>query len=80
MNALASPPKTGGNRPEALDELEARLRCQLSGRVRDLCLTVGGSGLILRGHASTYYAKQLAQQVVMRATDWPIAANEIEVR
>jgi len=37
------------------------------------------SGLVLRGRSSTYYAKQMAQQVAMEMTGMPILANEIEV-
>jgi hypothetical protein len=55
------------------------VQCRLSGRVRDLRVEVAGEALILRGHARTYYAKQLAQHAVMDATDLPIRANEIEV-
>jgi hypothetical protein len=36
-------------------------------------------GLILRGYAHAYDAKQLAQDAVMVATELPILANEIEV-
>jgi hypothetical protein len=64
---------------DGIDRLEARLQSQLNGRVRDLHLLVAGQGLILRGHAHTYYAKQIAQHVVMDATELPIVANEIEV-
>ena len=42
-------------------------------------LVVVDKGLILRGYAHTYYAKQLAQHWVMEATRLPILANEIEV-
>ena len=66
-------------RPAVLDDLEAHLQCRLSGRIRDFRLSTGSGGLILLGRAPTYYAKQLAQQAVMDATDWPIAANEIVV-
>jgi hypothetical protein len=47
--------------------------------VRAFRLVVCDEGLILQGHASTYYAKQLAQQAVMAGTTLPIVANEIEV-
>ena len=60
-------------------ELEAHVQCLLSGQIHDFRLEVGGEGLILRGHAHTYYAKQLAQHAVMNATTVPIVANEIEV-
>ncbi len=62
-----------------LDALETRLQGQLNGRVRDLRLSFLGSGLVLRGFARTYYAKQLAQHAVMQETELPILANQIEV-
>jgi hypothetical protein len=65
--------------PSALDRLEARLRFRLIGRIRGLRLVAAGPGVILTGYARTYYAKQLAQEAVMAATDLPVLANEIEV-
>ena len=65
-----------------MDEIEAieeRLQHHLRGRVRHLRLFIVPGGLILRGRASTYYAKQLAQQAVLEATVIPIVANEIDV-
>ena len=58
----------------------AYLVLSLSGRVRNLCLSLQGGGLVIRGLASTYHAKQLAQHAVMAATAVPILANEIQVR
>jgi hypothetical protein len=60
-------------------ELEARVLYRLSGQVRDFELVVTDAGLILRGRARTYYAKQVAQHTVMQASTLPILANEIEV-
>lgn len=60
-------------------EVEAHVQCRLGGRIHDLRLVVTGEGLILRGHAHTYYAKQLAQHAVTEMTGLPIVANEIEV-
>ncbi len=60
-------------------QLEAHVQSRLSGRVRDFRLEVTEKGLILRGRAPTYYAKQLAQHAVMAATRVPILANAIEV-
>ena len=62
-----------------LAALEEHVRCRLAGRLRDLQLVVTDQGLVLRGHAPTYYAKQLAQQAVLAASRTPIVANEIEV-
>jgi hypothetical protein len=64
---------------EHLDRIEEHVRCRLIRRVRDLQLLVRDHGLVLRGHAHTYYAKQLAQEAVLEATELPIRANEIEV-
>ena len=60
-------------------ELEAHIQCRLGGRISEFRVVVADKGLILRGHARTYYAKQLAQHAVMEATALPILANEIEV-
>ena len=60
-------------------ELEARIQCRLGGQIREFRLAIVDKGLILRGYAHTYYAKQLAQHAVMEATELPILANEIEV-
>ena len=62
-----------------IDELEVRVQGQLAGRVRDLELKVHDCGIVLRGFARTYHAKQLAQHAVMMETQVPILANEIEV-
>jgi len=61
------------------DQLENRVHARLSGRIRDLRLLCYACGIILRGFACTYHAKQLAQHVVMTETHLPILANEIEV-
>jgi hypothetical protein len=50
---------------EEVAQLEAHAQNQLNGRVRNLRLAVRDNGLILQGQAHTYYAKQLAQHVVM---------------
>jgi hypothetical protein len=65
--------------PLSVEQLEAHVQSRLGGRVRNLRVHVEGTALVLRGHAPTYYAKQLAQHAVMDATDLPIRANEIEV-
>jgi hypothetical protein len=52
-----------------------KLRGQLSG----LRLELHGGGVVLRGTARSFYAKQLAQHAVMTGTDLPIVRNAIEV-
>ena len=62
-----------------LDHLENRVHARLSGRVCNLRILLHECGIILRGFARTYHAKQLAQHAVMAETHLPIMANEIEV-
>jgi hypothetical protein len=58
---------------------ELRIQCQLAGRIFGFEVSLLDQGLVLRGRARTYYAKQLAQQAVMKCIDLPVWANEIEV-
>jgi CheY-like chemotaxis protein len=60
-------------------ELADLVRAMLGRRVRDLRVEVHGGGLVLRGRASSYHAKQLAQHAAMAVTDLPLSANEIVV-
>ena len=63
-----------------LEQIESQLRCQLSKRIRGFRLVLHpGVGVSLVGQAETYYAKQLAQHAVMRATEMSIFQNAIEV-
>jgi hypothetical protein len=62
-----------------LERLEAQVRIRLGGRVVNLRLLVREKGLVLKGRARTYYAKQLAQHAVMQIAEYRIHANEIEV-
>jgi hypothetical protein len=64
---------------ETLARIEEHVRCRLSGLLRHFQLVCRDNGLVLRGHAHTYYAKQLAQHAVMEASSLPIRANELEV-
>lgn len=78
MNAPQQPTTNAAAR-ESLDRIVAHIQCRLAGRVREFQLLVRDEGLVLRGRAFTYHAKQLAQHAVMDATRMPICANEIEV-
>jgi len=60
-------------------ELETHVQYRLGRQVRNFQLIFAHKGLVLRGRAKTYYAKQLAQHAVLEATKLPIWANEIEV-
>ena len=62
-----------------IEQLENRVQSLLSGRVRNLQVVMHDSGIVLRGSARTYHAKQVAQHAIMSETNVPIVANEIEV-
>jgi hypothetical protein len=79
MESQMTLPEPGLKNIPGLDQLEAYLHRRLLGKIRGFCLIVKDQGLILRGQARTYYAKQLAQHAVVEAADFPILANEIEV-
>ncbi len=64
---------------EVLDELVTHLRLRLGSRVRDFRLLASHEGLVIRGQTLTYYAKQLAQHMVMEEAHIQILANDIEV-
>jgi hypothetical protein len=63
-----------------LAEVADHVRLRLNGRMLDFRLSVRDDGLVLQGHAPTYYAKQLAQEAVKEITTIPIRANDIEVK
>jgi hypothetical protein len=65
--------------PEEVDQLLASVQRQLAGRICELRLLVEENGLVLQGRAYSYYAKQLAQQAVMKVTGLPLLANDIQV-
>lgn len=68
--------------PISRDELirvEQALQLRLGYRVRDLHLYIEPHGLVLTGHASSYYDKQLAQRVVTELGNLIVAENRITV-
>jgi hypothetical protein len=62
------------------EHMEAQVQTRLGGRIRDLQILVRNDGLILKGRAPTYHAKQLAQHAVLELGWLPLLANDIEVR
>ncbi len=62
-----------------LAQAVTHVQLRLGGQVRELRLDVRDQGLVLRGQARSYYAKQLAQQTVMKMLRLRIVANEIKV-
>jgi hypothetical protein len=62
-----------------IDRLASDTAEKLRGRLSNLRLELHGDGVVLRGTARSFYAKQLAQHAVMTSTELPIVRNEIEV-
>jgi hypothetical protein len=60
--------------------LESAVLSKLRGRLRDFSIEEVGEQLVLRGVASSYHVKQLAQHEVMTLTTRPILSNRITVR
>ena len=69
----------GDQKAAEIDRLAADTAEKLRGRLSGLRLELHGGGVVLRGTAQSFYAKQLAQHAVMSGTDLPIVRNEIEV-
>jgi osmotically-inducible protein OsmY len=63
-----------------LYELESEVQRQMEGRVQDFRLVREDRGLVLSGQTSSYYMKQLAQEMVRQFSGLPITANRIAVR
>ena len=49
------------NFPQLQHELEKHVHARTGRRIRNLRIELHSGGIILRGHATTYYIKQLAQ-------------------
>jgi hypothetical protein len=71
--------ETGVITSESLARVVEPIQRRLAGRVQDLQVFLREQTLVLRGHADTYHAKQLAQHAIMESVSLPIGANEIEV-
>jgi len=62
------------------DSLEHRILRRIGNRIREFQVVDRPEGLVLKGWAVTYHAKQLAQHAAMDLTNRLILANDIEVR
>ena len=62
------------------DEAVEPVKALLHGRVIDLRVLVREDRVVLHGRATSYYAKQMAQHLVMKTLGIAALVNEIEVR
>lgn len=61
------------------EPVETLVQRRVGGRIRELRVVIRPDGVILKGHAASYHAKQVAQHAVMELAGLPILANDIEV-
>jgi hypothetical protein len=61
------------------EHLENLMQRRLGNRIRNLEVRISDGGVLLRGRAATYHAKQLAQHAIMDLCELPILSNDIEV-
>lgn len=74
-----SGPDEGPAGADVVARLAAQAAEKLRGRLSGLRLELHGGGIIIRGTARSFYAKQLALHAVMTGTHLPVVRNEIEV-
>lgn len=65
---------------DLIHRIETRFQAPFGREVRGLQVLVLIDGLVLRGRVSTYYAKQLVQQMAKDISGLSIVANEIEIQ
>lgn len=63
-----------------LQQVQELLCQRLRGQVRELRVTVRDTNIVLQGIAASYYAKQVAQTLVLDFLGVVALANEIEVQ
>jgi hypothetical protein len=66
--------------PAVPAEIEAAIKHRCGWQIRDLQVEVRNQFIVLRGWASTYYAKQLAQHTAMALIGLAALQNRIVVR
>jgi hypothetical protein len=66
-------------RSELASELESRVNVRTGRRIRNLAVELRPERVVLRGLASTYYVKQLAQQEIRDIMPEASLENAIEV-
>jgi hypothetical protein len=65
--------------PDELAQLIGLLRQQLGSRLRDVRVTRHEGRVVLRGTAVSYYVKQLALHLALRAVGHAALVNELDV-
>lgn len=67
--------------PQSLAEkIEMAVQVRTGGRIRELQVRIADGEIVISGHVSTYYTKQLVTHAALEASDDFIVTNEVEVR
>jgi len=66
--------------PTNLEKLQEELRQRLRGQARELRVVGYPGHVLLEGIAATYYAKQLAQHIVLHVLGETVLVNRIDVQ
>jgi hypothetical protein len=67
--------------PQSLAEkIEMAVQVRTGGRIRGLQVRIADGEIVISGHASTYYTKQLVTHAALESSDDFIVTNEVEVR
>jgi len=66
-------------RSESLEELEMSMMTRLAGHVSQVQLIKSANGLTLRGSCKSFYAKQMAQELLMQLGNFQTLVNELKV-
>ena len=76
---MHAPTEPAGRPAAAESELAADIRSRHRSLLRELRIDVVEGGVILHGHAYSFYGKQIAQHEVLRRTGLVLLANRIAV-
>ncbi len=71
---------TGGDGQQLADRIERDVRLSTGTQIHNLHVEVSPSGVRLEGVCSTFYCKQLAQEVAITLAGKCPISNEIEVQ
>ncbi len=61
------------------EQIQQLVASRIRGRIRELQICVRGDTLVISGHATTYYSKQLATHAVLDVSDARVIQNDVVV-
>jgi hypothetical protein len=67
------------HRKRLISRILRRIESRLPGRIRELSVYAAENAIVLSGHCSTYYTKQVAQHTAMGVLEYERLINNIDV-